>query len=316
METADATWPPPALSPAGPFARPLVDTSWMLFGMGAVVFLVVCIALAIALFGGPGLKRWIAQRRFVVAAGLAFPVVVLSAVLVYGLTVTARMSAPPAASDLRIRVVAEMWWWRVTYFEGERALFETANEIRIPVGRPVRVDLQSADVIHSFWAPELAAKLDMIPGRTNVLRIQADRAGVYRGQCTEFCGAAHALMAFEVVAEPETAHLAWRARQATPRLPIASPGAAVFDRAGCGACHTVRGTDANGRLGPDLTHFAERRKLAAGILDNDPETLRRWLRDADALKPGVRMPFYGRLCADELEAVAQYLEAPATATSP
>lgn len=280
-----------------------------MFAMGGAVFALVLLALALALGGGAA-KQFIASHRLVVGAGFIAPVVVLTAALVYGLTTTARLSQGPQPGELTIRVTGEMWWWRVVYLDGERTLFETANEIRIPAGRPVTLELTSADVIHSFWVPRLAAKLDMIPGRTNVLRLQADRPGVYRGQCTEFCGAAHALMAFEVVALTPTAFETWRSAQMSePVLDIANRGAIVFNAAGCGACHEVAGMDeANGRLGPSLTHFASRRTLGAGLLTNDRETLRRWIEDADALKPGARMPSYERLSDADLDALTLYVE--------
>jgi cytochrome c oxidase subunit II len=308
-QQTNPSWPPPTLDPAGPFATPLSEISWVMLAMGGAVLLLVLAALALALAGGVS-KRFIANHRLVVGAGFVLPVIVLTAALIYGLTTTARLSDPPAPGELRIRVTGEMWWWRVVYFDGERTAFETANEIVIPAGQPVTIELTSADVIHSFWVPRLAAKLDMIPGRTNTLRLQADEPGIYRGQCTEFCGAAHALMAFEVVAVDAAAFDTWRLTQVQAAVPTPAHerGRAVFDWAGCGTCHQVDGTDANGRMGPNLTHFATRRTLAAGILPNDSVTLRRWIEDADALKPGARMPAYDRLSDADLEAVSLYLE--------
>jgi cytochrome c oxidase subunit 2 len=307
-EQTNPSWPPPALDPAGPFAAPLGEISWVMLAMGVSVLAIVLLAILMALAGGP-LKQFVASHRMVVGAGFAFPVIVLSAALIYGLTTTARLSDPPPPGELRIRVTGEMWWWRVAYLDGERVTFETANEIRIPAGRPVTIELTSADVIHSFWVPRLAQKLDMIPGRTNVLRLQADQPGVYRGQCTEFCGAAHALMAFEVVALDQSAFETWRAAQiAEPIAASQARGQVVFAAAGCGTCHTIAGTEANGRVGPDLTHFASRRALGGGILVNDHDTLRRWIENADTLKPGVRMPSYERLSESDLEAVTAYVE--------
>lgn len=274
--------------------------------MGVVVLAIVLAVLAAAISGKA--RDWLGTHKAIVIGGFAFPVIVLSALLVYGLTTTARVLDPPTPNEMRIRVSGEMWWWRLTYFEGDRPAFETANEIRIPVGQPVTLELVSADVIHSFWVPQLAPKLDMIPGRMNIVRMQADAPGVYRGQCTEYCGAAHALMALEVVAMEPAAFEAWLAAQ-TARAPLSfSRGAAVFEGAGCGACHAVRGTTANGNVGPDLTHFASRRTLGAGILPNDSATLRRWITDADALKPGVRMPEYTSLPPEDREELALYLE--------
>jgi len=274
--------------------------------MGVVVLAIVLALLAAAISGRA--REWLGTHKAIVVGGFAFPVIVLSALLVYGLTTTARVLDPPAQGEMRIRVSGEMWWWRLTYYEDGRPALETANEIRIPAGQPVTLELVSADVIHSFWAPQLGPKLDMIPGRTNILRIQADAPGVYRGQCTEFCGAAHALMALEVVAMEPAAFEAWRAAEVLPTAPTAARGGALFESAGCGACHAVRGTSANGNVGPDLTHFAARRTLGAGILPNDAATLRRWIADADELKPGVRMPEYTALAPEDREALALYLE--------
>jgi cytochrome c oxidase subunit II len=301
------SWPPPALNPAGPFASPLSEISWVMLAMGGAVLALVLVALALALGGGPA-KRFIASHKLVVGAGFVLPVIVLTGALVYGLSTTARLAETPQPGELRIHITGEKWWWRVVYLDGDRPAFETANEIRIPAGRPVTIELTSADVIHSFWAPRLAAKLDMIPGRTNVLRLQADAPGIYRGQCTEFCGAAHALMAFEVVAVNDDAFEIWRNAQAAETAQTAQQrGQTVFAAAGCGTCHEIEGTDANGRMGPSLTHFATRRTLGAGILPNDRETLRRWIDNAGELKPGARMPSYERLTDEDLDAVTDYV---------
>jgi cytochrome c oxidase subunit II len=300
--------PPAALDPAGPFAAPLSDLSWVLFvAMFAVLGLVI-VATAIAMFGRGWLKRTLGARWMVVAGGLAFPVVVLTGLLFYSLTVTAKVSAAPSPDDLRIRVSGEMWWWRVHYLEGDTVLFETANEIHVPVGRAVTFELSSGDVIHSFWIPQLGGKMDMIPGRTNVLRLQADKPGAYRGQCSEYCGGAHALMALYVVADPPADYEAWAAKQAQGSAAPAHPGWTLFANSGCGACHTVRGTAANGRIGPDLTHLASRRTIAAAILPNDATTLRRFIAHAGALKPGLRMPDYDRLSSADVDAIASWLE--------
>lgn len=306
-----AGWPPPVLDPAGPFAGPVTVVSWVLFAMGAAVLVLVLIALGLALFGP---RRWRARlggERLVWTGGLAFPVVVLSALLIYGLSTTRQLDHEPRPGEMRIRVTAEMWWWRVAYLDDQgREAFQDANEVHIPVGRPVVFELESADVIHSFWVPRLGGKRDMIPGRRNFLRLQADEAGAYGGQCAEYCGGPHALMGLVVVAHEPSAFEAWRARQA-----VASPGAAVlglgrdvFQRAGCGACHTVEGTPFNGQAGPDLSHVGARRTLGAGILPNNQGTLAGWIVDSQSLKPGNRMPAYPVLTGEELRAVAAWLD--------
>lgn len=304
------SWPPPALDPAGPFAAPLAEIIWVMLAMGCAVFAIVLAVLFFALRRNGRWRAFIASPRAVLIGGFAFPVIVLSASLVYGLWTTARVTEAPAPGEMRVRVIGEMWWWRVIYLQDGQSLFETANEIRIPAGTPVTFELQSGDVIHSFWVPRLGAKLDMIPGRTNILRLEADRPGIYRGQCTEFCGAAHALMAFELIALDAADFATWREAQMRPAALGANGdhARALFQTAGCAACHSVRGTDANGAIGPDLTHFASRRTLGAGILTNDPPTLRQWLADAASLKPGARMPSYAQLPPADLEALALYME--------
>lgn len=298
---------PVALDPAGPFAASLTSLSWVLIAVMSGVLGIVILATAFAVLGRGNLKQALGRRWMVLAGGLAFPIAVLSMLLAWSLSVTASVAAAPASTDLRIRVTGEMWWWRVHYLEGDRVLFETANEIHIPTGRTVAFELNSNDVIHAFWIPQLGGKMDMIPGRTNVLRLQADEAGVYRGQCSEYCGGAHALMAVEVVAQPQAEYDAWTIRQAQSVTTPSHPGWTAFANSGCGACHTVRGTDANGLIGPDLTHLASRRTLAAAIQSNTSETLRRFIRHAGVLKPSIRMPDYDRLSEADVAAIADWL---------
>jgi cytochrome c oxidase subunit 2 len=306
-------WPPPALDAAGPFAAPVVLLSWVLIAMALVVLAVVVAALAVALAGPARWRARLGARRAVWIGGLAFPAVVLSALLAYGLLLTHRLSDEPRPGEMRVRVTGEMWWWRVAYLDAAgREALQDANEIHIPTGVPVTLELEAADVIHSFWVPRLAGKLDMIPGRRNVLRLQADRPGVYAGQCAEFCGGPHALMGFVVIAHAPADFAAWRARRAIPprppQAPLAVQGAQLFLQQGCAACHTIAGTPATGLAGPDLTHVGTRRSLGAGILPNNRGTLAGWISDSQALKPGNRMPRYADLSGPELRALAAYLE--------
>lgn len=306
-----AGWPPPALDPAGPFAGPLNTLAWVLFAMAAAVLLIVLVALGLALFGPRRWRRRLGGERLIWIGGLAFPVVVLTALLVYGLGLTTRLTEAPAPGEMRIRVIGEMWWWRVAYLDdrgGEQ--LHDANEIHIPVGRPVVLELEAADVIHSLWVPRLSGKVDMIPGRRNLMRIQADRPGVFGGQCAEYCGGPHALMGLVVVAHAPEDFARWRARQAAPAAAAAAshPGAEVFARAGCGACHTVAGTAFNGLAGPDLSHVGSRRTLGAGILPNNQGTLAGWISDSQSIKPGNRMPAYPVLTGQELRDVSAWLE--------
>lgn len=302
-------WPPPVLDPAGPFAGPVTTVAWVLFVMGAVVLAVVLVALGLALFGPRSWKRRVASERLVWIGGLVFPVIVLSGLLLYGLSVTARLSDAPRAGEMRVRVTGEMWWWRVAYLDGEgREILQDANEVHIPAGRPVVLELESADVIHSVWIPRLGGKTDMIPGRRNFMRLQADEPGVYAGQCAEYCGGPHALMGLVVVAHEPKAFAAWREKQKGPAGPSSLPGAEVFSASGCGACHTIRGTEANGLAGPDLTHVGSRQTLGAGVLPNNQGTMAGWIADSQGIKPGNRMPAYPVLTGQELRDVSAYLE--------
>lgn len=306
-------WPPPVLDPGGPFAAPVTTLAWVLLAMGAAVFLIVLAALAIALFGSEHLRKRFGGKRAIWIGGIAFPVFVLTGLLLYGLILTSDLSGEPRGGEMRVRVTGEMWWWRVAYLgrEGREAMRD-ANELHIPAGRPVVVELESADVIHSFWAPRLAGKLDMIPGRRNVMRLQADAPGIYGGQCAEYCGGPHALMGFVVVAHSPDDFRRWlaarRAPATQPSDPLARRGAALFASSGCGACHNVRGTEANGLAGPDLSHVGSRRTLGAGILPNNRGTLAGWVADSQAIKPGNRMPSYRVFTGEELQAIAAYLE--------
>ena len=197
--------------------------------------------------------------------------------------------SPPGAT--RIEVEGRQWWWEVRYPDARGGSVVAANEIHISLGTAVELILTSPDVIHSFWVPSLGGKVDMVPGRVNRLALRADRAGVYRGQCAEYCGAQHAQMALVVVAETPEAFAAWLLAEAAPARAPTTPQARAGTRRipvqGCGGCHTIRGTAALGRLGPDLTHVASRRTLAAGTLANDAATLRAWIAAGIASSPAT-----------------------------
>jgi len=285
--------------------------SWILFAMGLGVLLIVLIALAIAIFGPRSWRKKLGGARLIWIGGLAFPIVVLTALLIYGLGLTSHLTDEPQPGEMRVRVTGEMWWWRVAYLDGQgNEAFQDANEVHIPVGRPVVFELESADVIHSFWVPRLGGKKDMIPGRRNTLRLQADRAGVYGGQCAEYCGGPHALMGLVVVAHEPADFAVWQARQAgaSAGASAVTRGSEIFRTAGCGACHAVRGTDYNGIAGPDLSHVGARRTLGAGILPNNQGTLAGWIADSQSIKPGNRMPAYPVLTGEDLRAVSAWLD--------
>jgi cytochrome c oxidase subunit 2 len=290
-----------ALAPHGPGAAITAEIARVLFVGGGLVFLLVVILAAWAVFGRR--REWLAGRAALVGGGIVFPTVVLFTLLVYTLLAAARIDAAHGEPAVRIEVVGEQWWWRVHYLHagGERD-FATANEIRIPVGRTVELALRSADVLHSFWVPALAGKLDLIPGRTNRLRLRADRPGVFRGQCAEYCGGPHAQMALHVVAEAPEAFERWRERQ---RAPAAAANERFLAR--CAACHTVRGTAAAGTLGPDLTHAGSRLAIGAGILPNNAGAIAGWIAANQRIKPGNLMPEFRDLDGADLAALAGYV---------
>lgn len=297
------------LSPAGADAEPIATLSWIMFAGGAVIFFSVVILAVLAHNGSETWRRRLSSDAFIFYGGIVFPTLTLVALLVYGLMLTGARVMATEADALRIEVVGEQWWWRVKY-TGTEAV--TANEIRIPVGRQVEIKLSSADVIHSFWTPNLAGKVDLIPGVVNVIRFTAKEPGIYRGQCAEYCGGPHALMAFHVIAVEQGEFETWSAHQ---RRPASSPadamqqrGAALFMSKGCNACHAIRGTRANGVIGPDLTHVGGRISIAAATLPNDERSFGRWIRDNQHVKPNNRMPPFGTLTDGELSSLAAYLE--------
>ncbi len=234
------------------------------------------------------------------------PSILLLGLLVYALP--AMRPIPVANADLRIGVDGEQFWWRVRYAPPGGSVVEAANELRLPVGRTVELSLRSPDVIHSFWVPGLAGKMDMIPGRTNRLVVRATKAGTYRGVCAEFCGLGHALMAFDVVAMEPAAFDRWLAAQARPATPTPSRGARLFASYGCGGCHSVRVIGPVARIGPDLTHFGSRPTLAAGILPMTHANIAGFVRDPAKTKPGVRMPAFPQMSAAEADQIASYLQ--------
>jgi cytochrome c oxidase subunit II len=256
----------------------------------------------------PDLER---STRLVIGGGVVLPMVVLVPLTVMMLVVADRISSSDgrAGSDgiLEIEVVGHQFWWEVRY-PGSGTV--TANEIHIPAGEPVRLVMGSADVIHSVWVPQLAGKIDMIPGQTTSLEIDADRPGEYLGYCAEFCGIQHARMRFLVIAHDAEGFAAWLAAEAAPARdpvsPTAERGLVRFAEYGCAACHTVRGTDATGELGPDLTHLASRRTLGAATRPNDRDELARWILDPHEVKPGNLMP-PTPIGGDELDELLDYL---------
>jgi cytochrome c oxidase subunit 2 len=301
------------LAPHGIDAGAIATLSWIMFAGAALIFFGVLAFALIAYRGTPGLRQKLAGDRFILIWGAIFPTATLTALLVYGLTLTGARVMPAAANALKIEISGEQWWWRVRYAATEHsAEFMTANEIRIPVGRQVEIKLSSVDVIHSFWLPNLAGKVDMIPGIDNRIRLTATKTGIFRGQCAEYCGGAHALMAFNAVALEPVEFSRWLAGQAQSAVPPKSPperlGSETFLLAGCGACHTIRGTAAQGTIGPDLTHVGGRLALASGILPNDAQSFSEWISNNQHIKPNNRMPPFRIFSTGELDALGAYLD--------
>lgn len=308
-----------ALEPAGDDAARTAILTWVLV-IGSFVILSLVVGLtAFAIWARPEQRVWLGQKWVVVAGGVLLPVLSLSALLIYAFAGADDRKHVAPDPTLQIEVTGEQFWWRVRYrrqgddtTNGDSFEFSTANELHIPVGIPVELLLRTNDVIHSFWVPSLAGKLDMIPGQLNRLVLRATREGIYRGQCAEYCGDQHAQMAFYVVAQEEEEFRRWMSAQRRPAanttIPSLQAGQRLFIASGCGACHTVRGTEALGSIGPDLTHIGSRRSLGAGILPNNVGTLAAWIASSQHLKPGNKMPSFNVLQGNELRAISDYLE--------
>ncbi|HLG71404.1 MAG TPA: cytochrome c oxidase subunit II [Chloroflexota bacterium] len=305
--------PQSALNPRGPASSEIALLWWVLFWISVAVTVVVFGSLGWALFRprhAPDATRTESPRLFLVL-GVAIPSIIL--IGTFGLNMrtilaTATPGSPPAVD---LQIVGRQWWWEVRYVQPGPS-FTTANELHIPVGQPVHLELLAPDVIHSFWVPELQKKTDMIPGQTNSTWIQADEPGDYRGQCAEYCGEQHGHMAFHVVAQPPDQFQAWLAAQQKPAAqpgPDQSRGVQVFSSAGCIGCHAIRyGSGAvGGGIGPDLTHLASRSTIAAGELANNRGNLGGWIVNSQAIKPGNYMPPIP-ISGDDLQALLDYLE--------
>jgi cytochrome c oxidase subunit 2 len=319
------------LDPAGPHAGGISRLWWVFFFALASVYVVVMIVFLFAVARGRARRKLTvggvkipppafkpdegSERRaaWIVGAATALSTVVLFALLVSSFLTGRGLSMTRSDEGaLTIEVTGHQWWWEARYDDVTPSnIFTTANEIHIPVGVPVIIRLKSTDVIHSFWVPNLAGKKDAIPGKSSSVWLRVDRAGVYRGQCAEYCGMQHAHMALTVVAEPPEKFWAWVAAQ---RQPAPEPstdavrqGRQVFLSSPCIMCHTVRGTPANSVFGPNLTHVASRGSIAANTLPNTREHLAGWVSDAQSVKPGSMMPTMS-LSAEDLQAVIDYLQ--------
>ena len=298
-----------ALDPAGREAAELLELFWLLL-IGAIVIWIVLngtFFILTAAKPGPMSRRW--AEALIIGGGVVFPTVGLAALLVHALPYLTDLR--PVPGQPAVRVTGEEWWWRVEYLTEEGAVV-SANELHLPVGRRTEIALIADEFIHSFWIPSLSGKMDMFPGRETRLSLEPFRTGVFRGQCAELCGTGHALMAFPTVVMEPAEFEAWLAREAAPAAPPADErarrGQAIFLSEGCGACHAIRGTPADGVFGPDLTHVGGRLTIAAGTLPNTAENFAVWIAETHEVKPGVEMPEYELLGPEALADLAHYLE--------
>jgi cytochrome c oxidase subunit 2 len=304
-----------ALEAAGPQAARISHLWWVFFAICMVVYILVMAFLALSLLRGrqSGAVPRTSERRLTrsVATATGATVVILFVLLVATVGTSRALSLKGDPSTLYIKVTGHQWWWQVQYQDpSPDQQFETANEIHIPVGRPVVFLLTSTDVIHSFWVPRLHGKMDLIPTHQNTLWLRADHPGIYRGQCAEFCGLQHAHMGLLVVAEAPDTFEKWRRAQVEPaRTPDTAEkgqGQAAFTSLPCAMCHTIRGTPASGHTAPDLTHLATRQTIAAGTLPNTRGHLAAWIVDPQGMKPGNQMP-QNPISAVELQSLLDYL---------
>ncbi len=314
-----ATESPTWFSPASTNATLITNLATAVFIIAALVFVVVETLLVISVVrfsrkktaGEP--EQIEGNTKFEIA-WTAAPAIVLLIVFILSLQTLQSVayspasdpSGTPASNAIHVRVVGHQWWWEFDYPELN---ITTADELHVPVNTVVNFDLESADVIHSFWAPQLAGKTDVIPGHTNHTWFKADQVGIFHGQCAEFCGEEHALMQFQVVVETADQFQTWVSQQQAPMAAMtgdAAKGEQVFMNGACIGCHTVDGTKAQGKVGPNLTHLASRQYFAGDVFENNAATLKRWLSDPPAMKPGTVMPNL-HLSQADIDALVAYL---------
>lgn len=311
---------PSVFSPGGPAARSIGNLgAWVV-----IVLSVVAAVMMVLILVAAGRRRGTLEEHepvgvgggqtWILVGGFGVPVVILFAIFASSLVTESRFPLHDGQHyKPDIRIIARQWWWEVKYTgDGPDQQVTTANEIHIPTNWPVEIELESRDVIHSFWVPSLHGKVDVVPGRENHIRLVADTPGRYQGMCAEYCGTQHTNMGFVIVAEPLEQYEKWRAHQAEPALaeadPMAAHGKQIFETKACGLCHTIRGTRAMADVGPDLTHLASRSAIAANSFPNSRAWLEAWVTHAQSLKPGNQMPDLAEMRGDELQAVAHYLE--------
>jgi cytochrome c oxidase subunit 2 len=308
-----------ALDPIGSDAVAIARLWWWFLGVSTVVYLLVIAALLLAM--RQARRRGTTQRttlrtkdrrRLLVGGAMSLTVLVLLGLLAADFVMGRRVLDDTAQPDaLRLRITAQQFWWQLEYEDVDPSLrLVTANEIVVPVGRRIELSLAAADVIHSFWLPNVAGKKDLIPGITNTESFIVQQPGRYEGQCAEYCGYQHAKMRTILRAVTPEDFERWKAAQLqpgrTPQTPEQQRGQTLFMQSSCALCHNIGGTAASGTVGPDLTHLASRDALAAGVLPNTDENLAAWVRDPQRLKPGVNMPST-RLGDTDLAALVAYL---------
>lgn len=300
------------LAPAGEEAGQVATLFWAMAIGGLAIW---ALMVVLSLYASRWKKQTFSEDaagKLIFWGGVVFPVAVLTALLAYALWLmpSLRPFAGGEKAETRIEIVGSQFWWRVVYHRPDGSAVISANEVRLPVGERVEFELKSADMIHSFWIPVLGGKMDLIPGRTNRLSLRATKAGTYRGQCAEFCGMSHALMAFPVVAMDPEAFNIWLDERSIASSGIDDnlDGRALFEREGCGACHRVDGTVSQSDTGPDLSHIGSRLTIGAALLDNETDALSRFIAHPASLKAGAQMPAYLRLSADELDSIATWLK--------
>lgn len=312
--------PESMLAPGGPASQDLARLNWFVLILFSTVAVAMFVLILLILTRPRGSFHEHAPvdvgggQGWIVTGGFAIPAIILAVVFITGLTAMSRfpMHDGMSMTSAQIKLTGHQWWWQVQYVSGPLdQQVTTANEIHIPLGQAIDIDLASVDVIHSFWVPSLHGKVDLIPGQVNRIRIEADHVGNFQGQCAEYCGAQHANMKLLVVAQPPDQYRQWlasqRAAASEPSGDQERRGEQLFLSRPCGLCHTVRGTLANGRVGPDLTHLASRRKIAANMLENNNANLAAWATHAQSLKPASAMPNLTQFTGEELRDLVAYL---------
>ncbi len=301
------------LEPATANAREVTGLFYFIFYVAAVIFVIVEGLLVYFVIryqrrANAAIPEQIHGNTPLEVGWTLAPALILLIVFVFTARTMANIDPnnPPAGS-VNVRVIGHQWWWEYQYPDLK---IVTANDLHVPTGEVVNITLESDNVIHSFWIPQLSGKMDVVPGHQNTTWFRAEKAGEYRGQCAEFCGIQHAHMLFRVIAHNPADFQSWvQQQQTTP--PAASGdvarGAEVFSKSACVGCHTIAGTNAQATVGPNLTHFGSRRTLGAGVLENTPQNLAEWIRDPQAVKPGNDMPILGLSDAD-VQALVAYLE--------